>query len=182
MCKKSLFIFLFFTISFNIWAGLTAEQVLGEYWKDPLFGEAATEETYVIDLLNGRVLPDEVDIPVSKKVRVIFLNSGPKPHLIAITRNPQELLSDEKFLKFRADELYHSQQVVVSSASHSHSGQSVDNAESMIKTLPQRPTVFVNSNEQKEILLRFDQVEKLQFFCALEGHGLAHSGIMNIVE
>jgi len=169
VCKLVLILTLV-TYSFHSWAGLTAEQVLGEYWKDPLFGEAATEQTYSVELLVGRVLPELLAIPKSTNIRLVFLNHTSEPHLIAITKDPASLLVDEAFVKFVEDELYHSQQTVVSGRGHSHSGTSVNNAESMIKTLDQRPTVFVKSKDRKEILLRFDQAETLSFFCALPGH------------
>jgi len=167
----------------DVAAGLTAEQVLGQYWKDPLFGEAASETTIKIDLLSDMLWPTEITIPQNKNIRFVLTNKSEEPHLIAFTNDIQGLLADEKFKTFVADELYHSQQAVINVRGHSHSSSSVDDAESLVKTLPQRPTVFVKPNDLKEIIIRFDQVSSLKFACVMnEHHTLGFIGIINVIE
>lgn len=161
-------------------AEITAEQVLGEYWKDPLFGEAASEKTVVVEVLSGRFWPREVNVPVSKNIRFVFRNKSKQAHLIAVAEDIKVLLADERFKKFVEDELYHSQQQVVSGRGHSHTGSSVDDAESLVKTLSQWPTVFIKPGDEKEILIRFDKTELVSFYCVLDQHQI--SGYHGLIE
>ena len=57
-------------------AGFTAEEILGEYWKDPLFGEAAANTTISLELLPGMIWPNKVTVPLSKNVRFVFINKS----------------------------------------------------------------------------------------------------------
>jgi len=182
MVKYPVF-FIILLVSLQCKAGLTAEQVLGEYWKDPLFGEAATEETVSIELLFDGIWPAKISVPKDTNIRFVFNNKSAQSHLVAFTADLTELLADQAFQKFVEDELYHSQQTVVSGTGHSHSGTSVSEAEALVKTLKQRPTVFVKAGDLKEILIRFDQVMSLSYVCVLDEHeGMAFTGQLKVIE
>jgi len=164
-------------------AGFTAEEILGEYWKDPLFGEAASEATVSIELLPGMIWPDKVTVPLSKNIRFVFINKSEESHLVAFSTDINKQLEDERFQKFIKDELYHSKQQVIGGTAHSHSGQAVGDAEALVKTLDQWPTVFIKPEDKKEILIRFDEVMKLPFICVLETHEeKEYKGVIEIIE
>lgn len=169
--------------SLSGFAGFTAEEVLGEYWKDPLFGEAASDATISIELLSGMIWPNKVTVPLSKNVRFVFINKSEESHLIAFSADIKKQLEDERFQRFIKDELYHSQQQVIGGTGHSHSGSAVGDAEALVKTLDQWPTVFVKPDEKKEILIRFDTLIPLPFICVLETHEEKdYKGIIDIIE
>ena len=164
-------------------AGLTAEQVLGEYWKDPLFGEAASEATISVDLLFDQVWPFKITVPSGKNIRFVFFNKSEQPHLMAFTSDISIQLADERFKKFVKDELFHSQQRVIAGRGHSHSGSSVDDAQALVKTLDQWPTIFVKPDDKKEILIRFDEPATISFVCVLDMHEEKdYRGIIEVVK
>lgn len=158
-------------LSAKVASEITAERVLGEYWKDPLFGVAAESHTIQVDVLNDRLWPDNIQIPASETIRFVFFNRSKKQHLLAFAIDMQALRQDETFQKFIADELFHAKQEANHDPrSHSHSSSSVDDAESIVKLLEQRPTVFVKPGETKEILVRFDQTDTVALSCVLDAH------------
>ena len=170
MKKLFSFIFLLF-LAFRVNAGLTAEDVLGEYWKDPLFGEAAESLTIYVEILSGRIWPEKIQVPQGKTVRFVFLNKTKESHLFAFTNDIDTLLAEESFQNFIQDEIFHSKQEARSDPrSHSHTSGSVDEAEAIVKRLDQRPTVFVKPNDIKEILVRFKAQELVELRCVINAH------------
>jgi len=152
---------------------LTPEQVLGEYWKDPIFGQAAASFNTRIEILNGRIWPREFQAPQGQNARFVFINKTDQPHLLAFTRNESALLKDSSFKQFADDELYHAEQKMNQprgGGHHHHAGSSTDDAQDIVKTMSQRPTVFVSPGEEKEILIRFEAGEKVSIICVLDGH------------
>lgn len=161
----------FFLISSYTLAEMTAESVLGEYWKDPLFGVAAESKTIQVEILSDRLWPGYIEVPASETIRFIFLNRSKKQHLFAFASDISALRKDETFTKFVADELYHaSQEANRDPRGHSHGSSSVDDAEAIVKLLEQRPTVFVQPNETKEILIRFNETGIVALSCVLDAH------------
>lgn len=174
MIKKG-FLFLIcsslIVLSHDTLAEITAESVLGDYWNDPLFGVAAESRTIQVEILSDRLWPGFIAVPESETIRFIFLNRSKKPHLFAFSSDIRALRQDEAFQKFVADELYHASQVAKRDPrSHTHSSSSVDEAESIVKLLAQRPTVFVQPNETKEILIRFIETGTVALSCVLDAH------------
>lgn len=152
-------------------AGLTAEDVLGEYWTDPLFGEAAESVTVQIEVLNGRMWPERMKVPQSETVRFVFFNKSKESHMFVFTNDINTLLAQESFQKFIQDEIYHSkQEATADPRSHSHSSSSVDEAEAIVKRLDQKPTVFIKPNDVKEILVRFNEPEIIELRCVIDTH------------
>lgn len=152
-------------------AKITAEAVLGEYWKDPLFGEAAESHTVNIEVLNGKIWPNTISVKHSETVRFVFLNRSKESHLFAFAKDVDVLINDETFQRFIQDEMYHSKQESKSDPrAHSHSSSSVDDAEAIVKLLAQRPTVFVKPNDIKEILIRFSEPATVELRCVIGAH------------
>ena len=151
-------------------AGITAEQVLGEYWKDPLFGEAAAELSISIEILSHRLWPELIKVSAGKNIRFVFLNKSDEPHLIAFSADMNSLLGDQKFQRFVKDELSHAEKKVITGENHSHADSSANDAATIVKTLIQRPTVFVLPQDKKEILIHFDEAGSIAVFCVLDGH------------
>lgn len=153
-------------------AGVTAEQVLGEYWKDPLFGAAAAEISINVDILPDHLWPKTITVPANKTIRFVFVNKSKEPRLIAFSDDVNTLLADSEFTQFVKDEMLHSEKKVVAGEGHSHShgSSSADDAKSIVKTLAQRPTVFVVPDDLKEILVRFDEPASIKMFCAIDAH------------
>ncbi|MFT6907848.1 MAG: putative cupredoxin-like copper-binding protein [Oleiphilaceae bacterium] len=158
-------------ISSIVNAGLTAEDVLGEYWKDPLFGEAAESLTIQVEILSGRIWPGKIKVPQNQTIRFVFLNKSKESHLFAFTNNIDALMAKESFQKFIKDEIFHSKQASQADPrSHSHTSNSVDEAEAIVKRLDQRPTVFVKPNDVKEILVRFKVSGMVELRCVIDEH------------
>tara|TARA_R110002167_G_scaffold10958_15_gene49092 strand:+ start:790 stop:1347 length:558 start_codon:yes stop_codon:yes gene_type:complete len=170
MIQAFLISLLFFT-AWHVNAGLTAEDVLGEYWTDPLFGEAAESVTVHIDVLNGRMWPEIIKVPEAETIRFVFFNKSKVSHLFVFTNDIDKLMAKESFTNFIQDEIFHSQQEAKADPrSHSHTSSSVDEAEALVKKLDQRPTVFVKPNDVKEILVRFDAPEIIELSCVIDFH------------
>lgn len=166
-----LFSGLLYSISSAVVYALTPEQVLGEYWKDPIFGQASASITSNVEILNQQVWPEKIQVPIGQNVRFLFINKTSESHLFAFTRDLEGLLTDEQFQKFSEDELYHSQQKSKEQGGHhNHAGTSTDEAQDIVKTMAQRPTVFIEPGDQKEILIRFEGSEPVTIACVLGDH------------
>lgn len=151
-------------------AGVTAEQILGEYWNDPLFGLAATDKTINIEILSSRIWPESISVRPDAKVRIVVHNKTDDFHLIAFSEDLESLQESSDFQAFIKDELFHAKQKKQQGRNHSHSGTGVGDAQSIVKTIPQNPTVFVRPDEKKEVLVRFTEVGLVSFACVLDGH------------
>jgi len=149
---------------------LEPEQVLGEYWKDPLFGEAAAGLTVQVEVLNNKLWPETISVPTGVNIRFVVTNKTEEIHLLAMTADLESLTSDASFKKFLNDEVYHTKLKPVVSGQHQHASTNVDDARSMVKTLDERPTVIVRPREFKEVLVRFSEPNELLLFCALDDH------------
>lgn len=157
--------------SSTILAKITPESVLGEYWKDPLFGEAAESQTVQIEILNGKIWPTEILVQSSETIRFVFLNKSKAHHLFAFSEDINQLIQDDVFQKFVQDEVFHAEQSSQASPRHhSHAASSVDDAEAIVKLLSQRPTVFVKPDDKKEILIRFSEPAWVELRCVIEAH------------
>lgn len=169
--SKSLLIILFLQYSLFSHAGITAEDVLGEYWKDPLFGEAAESQTIHIEILQGRIWPEQISVPIDQTVRFVLINKSEETHLFAFTNNLAVLRAEPEFKRFIDDELYHAETAAKAPIhAHSHSGTSVDDAQAIVKLLEQRPTVLVKPEDKKEILIRFTKSELIELHCVIPAH------------
>ena len=163
-------IFFLSSLSFASIAEITAESVLGEYWKDPLFGEAAGEVSANFELLWRRVYPDEKELPLNKKIMFAFENSDSQMHIMAFSHTPKDLMNDEAFKALVADTHLHAQQQKTYSSNHQHSNSDVTNPQQFVKVLEDMPLVVINPNSRKEIVIRFENSSPVTIFCVLDDH------------
>ena len=163
-------IFVLSSLSFASIAEITAESVLGEYWKDPLFGEAAGEVSANFELLWRRVYPDEKELPLNKKIMFAFENRDSQMHIMAFSHAPKDLLADDKFNALVNDTLLHAQQKKTYSNNHQHSNSDVTNPQQFVKVIEDLPLVVIKPNSRKEIVIRFDDSSPVTIFCVLDDH------------
>lgn len=150
---------------------ITAESVLGEYWKDPLFGEAAESHTVQIEILHEKIWPNIISVKHSETIRFVFINKSKESHLFAFSEDIDQLIAEEIFQGFIQDELFHAdQESNADPRSHTHTSSSVDDAQAIVKLLSQRPTVFVKPNDKKEILIRFNEKSTIELRCVIGAH------------
>jgi uncharacterized cupredoxin-like copper-binding protein len=151
-------------------SGITAEQVLGDYWNDPLFGEAATDSTVELEILTGRIWPESLSVSEGEKVRIVVRNKTNTPHMLVFTESLEELSRSEAFQGLVKDELYHATQKKSDGRHHSHEGTNVDDAQSIVKTIDQNPSVFVQGNDMKEVLIKFTKPGYVSYACMIGSH------------
>ena len=162
---------------------LKPEDVLGEYWKDPLFGSAAAEETVQIEILHKLIWPKAFEVPVGKNIRFVVTNKTEVVHSLALAEDPEALLNDPQFVQLRDEDVFHASQAPVRSEGHVHAGGNVDDPQPIVLTMDRNPSVTVRPGEFKELIVRFDSARQLHLFCTLEEHrfeGFASS--FSIVE
>ena len=181
---RSVFIFtLFCLLPGPVCAEITAEGVLGEYWNDPLFGEAATNQTIFLDVLHGRIWPESLSFEEGARVRVVVRNKTDQPHMLVFSKELERVKSSSDLEAQVLDELYHARKSRAQSGghSHAHSNKNVSETEAIIKSIDQNPTVFVPVHDKKEILISFDQKGNAYFSCVVQGHdGESNTGLINI--
>lgn len=162
---------------------LEPEEVLGEYWKDPLFGEAAAELEVELELLHRLIWPPKFTAELASKVRLVVRNKTEQIHVLAVAESNDGLISDESFRSRISDDLHHAENMPSHSAGHVHGGSSVDAPESLVKTIDQKPSLLIKPGEFKELIMSVDRIADLNVFCVLEGHeNLGHQAVMTVVE
>lgn len=151
------------------WA-LTAEQVLGEYWKDPLFGAAASSQEVKLELLYKKIWPEHVTVQQGATVRIVALNRGEDIHILLFSDTLDPRSDDKAFQAFLNDERHHAANTV-STSHHQHSGgRAVDETVDIVKEVGQQPTLLIKPGEQKEMLLRFEDNGTYYGFCVVDEH------------
>jgi len=168
------FLLLLALIPFRAATALTPEQVLGAYWEDPLFGQAASQSTIRVEILHERMWPEQLVVQAGQIIRFLIENKTDSLHILAFAKDVNTLLSDEAFDLFVQDEIHHQQQANASSLGHQHGGGQSDtkNTVDIVKRLDQKPSVTVPQGDRKEILVRFSEGGEVRLFCAMEGHHL----------
>ena len=165
----------------DIAQAIKPEDVLGEYWKDPLFGAAAAQYTVGVEILHQKLWPEQIDVPQLKNIRFVVTNKSESLHMLAFSSDPEELMSDEKFLSFVKDDVHHALMKPVVDGNHTHAGEDVDNPQPLVKSISQNPTVIVRPNEFKEVLISFDEPGDFELFCVLDEHaGLGYRSIISV--
>ncbi len=149
---------------------LSPEDVLGNYWEDPLFGKAASDRSVHLEILHKRIWPQSLEVRSENTVRFVIENKSDELHIIAFTDDVETLIADERFIAFTRDEIFHANKKHGPSNSHSHTGANADGGVDIVKTIDQRPTVTVAAHDRKEILIRFDEEEDIIAFCAIDAH------------
>lgn len=147
--------------------GITAEAVLGDYKSDPLFGEAAAQESIIIEVGSLKFVPSQINVPSNTNIRFVFTNSDIDAHLMVMAFDLDEVLADQPFID---DFLIHGSQEVKVPGGHSHGDSSADDASPMVKLADEHPAVYLKPGDTKEILVKFSDTQSVQLACALDNH------------
>ena len=166
-----------FLLETTLAKGLTAEAVLGDYRSDPLFGEAAAQESIIIEVGNLRFAPQSIKVQSNLNVRFVFTNSSYQTHLMVMANDLNEVLSDQAFIDAY---LEHGTAQVNVPGGHSHGNSSSDDASPMVKLVDEHPAVFIKPGETKEVLVRFTDTEDVQLACVLDKHN--KQGLQGVIS
>lgn len=149
--------------------GLTAEAVLGDYKSDPLFGEAAAQQSIIIEVGSMKFAPTQINVPSETNIRFVFTNSSNLPHLMAMATDINEVLADQPFIN---EFLEHGSQEVTVPGGHSHgnNNSTAEDASPMVKLVNEHPAVFLKPGDTKEILVKFTDIQPVQLACLLDKH------------
>ncbi len=162
---------------------LKPEDILGEYWKDPLFGIASAESAHRVEVLYKLLYPEQMEVFTEKKTRFVFDNRTDQVHVFLFSAEPTEALSDEEYKAFVADEVRHARMEVSSADGHVHSNTNTDAAKSMVGTLADRPTMTLQPQDTREMIIRFDEPATLVLRCVIEGHeDLGHESRIEVLD
>jgi len=169
-CLRLCAILFSIVLSSNSFA-LEPEEVLGEYWKDPLFGVAAAESTHRVEVLYQLLYPELIKTISGQKMRFIFENKSDEVHVFLFSSSPDELQEDQTFQAFVADEVHHATMKSHSGEGHNHTeSSSAKDTKSIVSVLEDRPTMTIEPWDTREIILRFDQAGVVYLRCILDGH------------
>lgn len=153
----------------SILAGLTPEQVLGDYRSAPGFGEAQAQELVVVELGTGTIHPRFIEVRAEQNIRFLFRNYTDATHLMVMTLDREELLNDDTFTRSYLE--HGSSNVSVPGGHHhSHGDTSAENASPMVKRSHEHPAVLVKAGDSKEVLVRFAKGERIELLCLLDEH------------
>ncbi|KZY71078.1 hypothetical protein A3742_00900 [Oleiphilus sp. HI0071] len=149
---------------------LKPEDILGEYWKDPLFGVASAESVHRVEVLYKLLFPEQIEVLTNQKTRFVFDNRTDEVHVFLFSAEPADAMKDAEFKAFVEDEVRHARMEVSSADGHVHSNTNTDAAKSMVGTLADRPTMTIQPQDTREMIIRFDTPTKLVLRCVIEGH------------
>ena len=62
-------------------SALQPEDVLGEYWTDPLFGVASAENSQRVEVLYQLLFPEVIEVFSGQTTRFIFENNSDQVHV-----------------------------------------------------------------------------------------------------
>lgn len=149
---------------------LKPEDVLGEYWKDPLFGSAAAKQTVQVEILYKLIWPSQVSVNANQNIRFVVTNKSDSLHMLAFSREPEQVISDQDFKAAVADEVFHAKAEKTPDAHHSHIVSSVDKPRPIVLTMDRQPRVLVKPGEFKEVIIEFEADDRVFLFCVLDDH------------
>ena len=162
---------------------LKPEDILGEYWKDPLFGVASAESVHRVEVLYKLLFPEQIEVFTEQKTRFVFENRTDDVHVFLFSAEPTEALSDDEYKAFVEDEVRHARMEVSSADGHVHSNTNTDAAKSMVGRLEDRPTMTIQPKDTREMIIRFDEPTVLVLRCVIEGHeDLGHESRIDVLD
>jgi len=157
---------------------LQPEDILGEYWNDPLFGVASAQKTVHVEALYRLLFPELITLESGATTRFVFENKTDQVHVFLFSESVDGAL-EEDFRLFVEDEVRHATMEVSSNDGHVHSHSNTDDAKSIVGTLADKPTMTIQPGDTREIILRFDQPGRVHLRCVLEGHeDLEHESVI----
>ena len=163
---------------------LEPEEILGEYWKDPLFGVASANQRVQVEVLYGMLFPQTINVPANQRVRFVFQNKSEDIHVFLFEQHGDNALSDDAFKAFVADEVHHASMALSSNDGHvhAHNGANADGTKSIVGRLSDRPTMTLQAHDEREMILMFDAPGMVSLRCILEGHeDLGHESVLKVV-
>jgi len=149
---------------------LKPEDVLGEYWKDPLFGAAAAKETVQVEILHKLLWPKEISVTRGHNIRFVVTNKTPMLHVLAFSEDPETLLVDDDFQVYLQEDLFHASMEPITHGQHTHAGTAVDDPKPIVLTMDRNPSVLVRPEEFKEVIIQFESQTSVTLFCVVSGH------------
>lgn len=164
-------------------SALQPEDVLGEYWTDPLFGVASAEKSQRVEVLYQLLFPEVIEVFTGQTTRFVFENNSDQIHVFLFSAGPDDVQNDDDFKSFVSDELHHASQEIASNDGHVHSSAESDDAKPLVGMLSDRPTMTLQPHDKREIILSFDEPATVILRCVLDGHEeLGHQSIINVVD
>lgn len=174
--------FLLLVLAANAQA-LKPEDVLGEYWKDPLFGAAAAKETVQVEILHKLLWPIKTSVTQGENIRFVVTNKSPSLHVLAFSTEPEALVADDGFQQYLKEDLYHAAMEPIVDGQHTHAGTAVDNPKPIVLTMERNPSVLVRPDEFKEVIIQFDAPKDVILFCTIAGHeDEGHRSIIHVLH
>lgn len=159
-----------FGMSLSVYS-LEPEDILGEYWKDPLFGVASAENVQKVEVLYKLLFPQEMEVFSGQRTRFVFENKTEEVHVFLFSDEPSYAMRDKQYQAFVKDEVMHATMPGDHSGGHDHSSGSGNSAaKSMVGSLEDKPTMTLQPNDTREIIIRFDKPTTLTLRCVLEDH------------
>lgn len=147
------------------------EDILGEYWNDPLFGVASADIVQRVEVLHRLLFPNTIEINAGEVVRFVFENKTDEAHIFLFSQDPQSDLLDGDYMDFVHDEHHHATMPPDNTEGHKHAHNTEsDDAKSIVGTLSDRPTMALTAFDKREMILSFDSPAKVFLKCILEGH------------
>lgn len=161
---------------------LEPEDILGEYWKDPLFGVASAENVQKVEVLYKLLFPQEMDVFTGQRTRFVFENKTEEVHVFLFSEEPSHALHDEQYQAFVKDEVMHATMPGNHAGGHDHSSAAGNSAaKSMVGSLADKPTMTIQPNDTREMIIRFDAPTTLTLRCVLEEHvEMGHESVIRV--
>ena len=161
---------------------LEPEDILGEYWKDPLFGVASAENAQKVEVLYKLLFPQEMEVFSGQRTRFVFENKTEEVHVFLFSSEPSHALHDEQYQAFVKDEVMHATMPGNHSGGHDHSSAAGNSAaKSMVGNLEDKPTMTLQPNDTREMIIRFDAPTTLTLRCVLEDHAdMGHESVIRV--
>lgn len=163
---------------------LEPEDILGEYWKDPLFGVASAENVQRVEVLYKLLFPQEMEVFTGQRTRFVFENKSEDVHVFLFSEEPVQALDDEQYQAFVKDEVMHATMESNHSGGHDHAGGGGNSAaKSMVGRLEDKPTMTIQPNDKREIIIGFDEPTILTLRCVLEDHAdMGHESRIRVLD
>jgi uncharacterized cupredoxin-like copper-binding protein len=163
---------------------LQPEDILGEYWKDPLFGVAAAEQNIQFEVLHKLLFSPNNKVHAGKKTRIVFENKTSEVHVFVFTHDGVDIADQASLSRFVDDELHHANMAGKPSVGHhDHASSASDGAKAIVRTMAENPTVTISPEEFKEIIIRFENPGTVKVLCMVAGHEeLEHESLLVVKE
>lgn len=142
-------------------SALTAEDVLGDYKSDPLFGVAAAEREVVLELLHRLIWPKESEVRHGERIRIKLINKSKRAHAVVFSTEPSSIIKDKDFQAFVKDDLMHASLEPIRDGQHTHADLGFSAPKAMVKKISDHPVLTVRAGEFREMIVEVDVNEAI---------------------